>query len=346
MKKLFILSNLFLLTILVSAQSSISLTQGQSVLVYSLPKTEFCFEIVVEKVTVKLGMFYRYSERYLATNKVITEEKTTYKFKSISVKTRANADPNRTYTVVPSNNSATSHLSVTKNGILCGINVVCEPDSETTFPIYIPAGNEGATSILLPLGEEYMMAGSEAKLAEGAAKQIYRIRESRLGILTADVEKLPADGVSFKSTMDGLNKMESELTELFVGKTTQEIQTQRVYLTPTTALNNEVLFRLSAFNGVVPTSDLSGTPYYISIVPTAIPVVAANPKAKKEIPALHYIQPASSLITIGDGVNTFYNDKFDIPQLGTVIPLTEEFLKQPKVKVKIDSQTGRLLSVE
>lgn len=346
MKRLFILSNLFLLVLLVSAQSSISLTEGQSVLVYSLPKTEFCFEVIVEKVTEKPGMFYRYSERYLATNKVITEEKTSYKFKSISVKTRAVADANRTYAVVPMKNSATSHLSVNRKGILCGINVVCEPDFATSFPTNKPAGIEVVSSNLLPLGEEYMMAGSEAKLAEGAAKQIYRIRESRLGILTADVEKLPADGASFKSMMDGLNKMESELTELFIGKTTKEIQTQRVFLTPTTALNNEVLFRLSAFNGVVPTSDLSGTPYYISIVPTTIPIIPADPKAKKENPALHYIQPASSLITIGDGVNTFYNNKFDIPQLGTVIPLSEEFLKLPKIKVKIDSQTGRLLSVE
>lgn len=291
-------------------------------------------------------MFYRYSERYLATSKVITEEKTTYKFMGVSVKTRAVADPNRTYAVVPLKNSEISHLSVNKNGILCGINVVCEPDFTTPFATNKPADIDVTTSNLLPLGEEYMMAGSEAKLAEGAAKQIYRIRESRLGILTADVEKLPADGASFKSTMDGLNKMESELTELFVGKTTKEILNQQVYLTPTTALNNEVLFRLSAFAGVVPTSDLSGTPYYISIVPTSIPVAPADPKAKKEIAALHYIQPASSMVTIGDGVNTFYNNKFDIPQLGTVIPLSEEFLKQPKVKVKIDSQTGRLLSVE
>jgi hypothetical protein len=345
MKRLFFLSNFFLLAILVSAQSSVSLTEGQSVLVYSLPKTELCFDITVEKVTEKPGVFYRYSERYLATSKVIAEEKISYKLKSISVKTRPVADLSRTYTVVPAKNSAISRLVVNKKGILCGINIPVEQELKSSSPVRnfksidVPAAN------LLPLGEEYMMAGSEGKLAEGAAKQIYRIRESRMGILTADVEKLPADGASFKTMMDGLNKMETELTGLFIGTTTRDIITEQVFLTPTVALNNEVLFRLSAFSGVVASDDLSGAPYYISIVPSALPVVAASSKSNKTA-LLNFIQPATTSIAISDGVKTLYNNKFEIPQFGAVIPFSDELLKQTKVKVKIDPQTGRLLSVE
>ncbi|NDP22855.1 MAG: DUF4831 family protein [Paludibacter sp.] len=346
MKNLFVFFSLLVMSTLISAKTPISGAESQSGLVYSLPKTEFCFEVEIEKVTEQPGQFYRYSERYLATSKVITEAKTTYKFRSISVKTRAIADPNRTYTIVPEKNSTLSHLSVNTNGILCGVNVPCENEIKAVLETIVPKTEEQKTSNLLPLGEEFMMAGSEAKLAEGAAKQIYRIRESRLGILTADVEKMPADGASFKSLMDGLNKMESQLTELFIGQTTREIQTQQVYLTPTAAINNEVLFRLSAFNGIVSSSDLSGTPYYISIIPAVIPVAADDTKSKKENPALFYIQPATSLLTVGDGVNTFYNNKFDIPQLGRVNFLSDDFVKQPKLKVKIDSQTGRLLNVE
>ena len=42
--------------------------------------------------------------------------------------------------------------------------------------------------------EELLMAGSTAKQAEVAAKQIYRIRESRMNILTGDADNLPPDG--------------------------------------------------------------------------------------------------------------------------------------------------------
>ena len=46
--------------------------------------------------------------------------------------------------------------------------------------------------------EELLMAGSTAKQAEVAAKQIYRVRESRLNILTGEADNLPPDGEAMK----------------------------------------------------------------------------------------------------------------------------------------------------
>lgn len=346
MKKLFLSSILLVITLLACAQSSLSLTEGEPAFIYSLPKTEFCIQLETEKVTQKPGMFYKYSERYLATTNVITEEKIGYRLKSILVKTRAIADPNRTYTFGQTKNTQNAHITVNSKGILCGLNIqfVKEPE-------YVPTENKLTdntlkTNNLLPLGEEYMMAGSEAKLAEGAAKQIYRIRESRLGLLTADVERLPADGSSFTSMLDGLNKSEKELTELFVGKTSTEIQAKTIYLTPTVAVANQVLFRFSALRGLVASDDLSGAPYYITINPEKITTIPADSKARKEIAAFYTIQPASTLITIGDGINTVFSDQYFIPQFGVTVPVSDELLKQPKLKIQIDLQTGRLLSIE
>lgn len=346
MKKLLILSNFIILGLLATAQNPFSLTEGQSVLVYSLPKTELCIEIVTEKVTEKPGIFYRYSERYLAINKVITEEKTSYKLKSISIKPRTVADPKRTYSFVPAKKTNQSHLLVDEKGILCGLNISLPKEEKKEINIRRTNPEAASSSDLLPLGEEYMMAGSEAKLAEGAAKQIYRIRESRLGILTADVEHLPQDGSSFKTVLDGLNKMENQLTELFVGKVTSEINTTTICFTPESSVSKEVLFRLSAFNGVVSKDDLSGKPFYISVSPATIPTAGADPKGKKEIAALYYALPASTIINISDGVSTLYNEVLDVPQLGKVIPLSDDFVEQPNIKLRFDTKTGRLLSVE
>ncbi|MDD3321640.1 MAG: DUF4831 family protein [Paludibacter sp.] len=346
MKKLYILSNLLILCLLANAQTSFSISEGQSVLVYSLPKTELCIEITTEKVTEKPGIFYRYSERYLATKKVVTDEKTIYNIKSINLKTQSVADPARTFSFVPTKKSNVSHLSVNKKGILYGINTpfVKEEKKEVETPKLTTM--DVVPTDLLPLGEEYMMAGSEAKMAEGAAKQIYRIRESRMGILTADVEHLPADGSSFKTVMDGLNKLEKNLTELFIGKKTTEIISKKIYFTPSSATKDEVLFRLSAFNGIVSKDDLSGRPFYINVIPTAIPTAVSDSRAKKATPALYYIQPASTQISISDGLNNIYNEKLDIPQFGKVIPLSVDFVEQPNIKIKFDTKTGRLLSVE
>ncbi len=344
MKKLFLLSTLLVISLLAKAQAPFSLSEGESALVYSLPKTVFCIEVQTEKTTQKPGKFYRYSERYLATNKVITEEKTTYKLKSIVVKTRAVADPNRTYSVVPNGSLQTSRLSVNAQGILCGINVTAESEG---LPAKVCDASQTETSsqdALLPLGEEYMMAGSEAKLAEGAAKQIYRIRESRMGLLTADIDKLPADGESLKSMLEGMSKLEKKLTELFIGQTITNIETQTLYLTPTASVNNEVLFRLSALKGLVTSDDLSGIPYYISITPAE--KATAGSKSKSESGALYTVLPVSTQLSIGDGVSTIYSNQFFVPQFGKTISLPESLFKQPHLKVRVDQQTGRLLSIE
>jgi hypothetical protein len=236
-------------------------------------------------------------------------------------------------------------LSVNRQGILCGVNVPVLPDKTININRTIQKNNSTSGN-LLPLGEEYMMAGSEAKLAEGAAKQIYRIRESRLSLLTADVEKLPADGASMKSMLDGLDAMEHQLTELFVGSTNTEVQQQTIYLIPVSALNNEVVFRLSALRGLVAADDLSGIPYYITLKPQSVVVTPADPKAKTEKAGLYYVLPAATDISIGDGINTNFSAEFYMPQFGKTVPLPESLFKQKQIKVRVDQQTGRLLGIE
>ncbi len=345
MKKLILLSTLLLTFQVVSAEVPFSLTEGECAFVYSLPKTELCIELKIEKVTHKPGMFYRYSERYLATNKVITQEKNIYRLKSIEVKTRAIPDVNRIFKFI-STNYKQNHLAVNYQGLLCGVNVPITTDLVLQKKAFLPYTEKLLSSTLLPLGEEYMMAGSEAKLAEGAAKQIYRIRESRLSLLTADVERLPADGASFSSMLEGLNIKECELTELFVGKITTETQTQTLYLIPDSVLKNKVIFRFSALRGIVSKDDLSGVPYYISIIPTIIKIYEPELKEKKEKAGLYSVLPASTQVTLGDGKEIYFETQLFLPQFGKIIPISENLFKQPDLKIRIDSQTGRLLSIE
>lgn len=346
MKKPFLLTTVLLLGLLGSTQNSVLLAQSSSALVYSLPKTELCIEITSEKITEEPGRFFRYSERYLATNKVITEKKTTYVLKSIQLKTRSIADPNRTFSVIPSKNSALKKLSVNAKGILCGINVMVPSNVQKSQPKAFTPNETVKSTTLLPLGEEYMMAGSEAKLAEGVAKQIYRIRESRLGLLTSDTEKIPADGSSLKLMLTGLDNIEKQFTELFTGKTTSELTTKIVSFLPDSAITDQVLFRFSALRGLVTSTDLSGTPYYISVAPSPIVVQPSNSNLKSETGVLQYVQPVRTEISIGDGVNTTIEGEFFISQLGKTLGLPEALFKRSNIKVHIDPETGRLLTIE
>ena len=64
------------------------------------------------------------------------------------------------------------------------------------------------------MSEELLMAGSTAKQAEVAAKQIYRIRESRMNILTGDADNLPPDGEAMKLVIQQLEEQEKSANQL------------------------------------------------------------------------------------------------------------------------------------
>ena len=107
-----------------------------------------------------------------------------------------------------------------------------------------------------------------------------------------------------------------------------------------------MLFRLSAKRGVVAKEDLSGEPYFISIIPEKIKRDAEETKTKSEKIGLYTILPAATQITIDDGVHTLFQGETAMPQFGELVPLPESLVHTPKIKISIDPQTGRLLKIE
>ena len=345
MKRFIISAALFTFVLSLNAQGN-STAEAQSAIVYALPKTELSVDVEIEKTTLKPGVYYQYSERYLATNQVILENKVSYRIKDITVKWHSIPDVRRTYSLMPDKKSNLRLITVNAQGLLCGINVPVTEKQQKINPTKSFVAETPTENKLLPLGEEYLMAGSTAKLAEGVAKQIYRIRESKMSLLTGDLEHLPADGASLNTMLRELNKMEKELTELFVGKTTVEVLKHSINVVPDSATNSKVIFRFSALKGLVPADDLSGNPYYISLIPDKSIVPVSEQRITKSQSALYTVLPANTAVTIGDGVKTLYNTKILIPQLGPVVPFALDLFSEPTSKVYVEAQTGRLLRIE
>ncbi|MBN2765545.1 MAG: DUF4831 family protein [Paludibacteraceae bacterium] len=345
MRNLVLILSIFLMLSRINAQEATTVVAGQSQLIYSLPMTELVFELEIEKTTQTPGPYYQYAERYLATSQVLIDEKTTYKLKSTNLKTNALPDPRKLFAVAAGKSQALQHISVNEKGLLTGIN--CRPESARENEIRKVRKTKQIQSVsrVLPLTEEYLMAGSTARLAEGAAKQIYRIRESRISLLTGDLEHMPTDGASIKTMLKELDRMENELTELFTGHTHTEIVRHAIRYTPLQAADKMLIFRLSALKGLVDINDLSGVPYFLSILPETINVQPANPKAKSQKVAVYTILPAPTVINLTDGVNTLISRNIAMPQFGLTIGLTENMFKHPDTKLSIDPETGRLLFI-
>ncbi len=344
MRKNILIIILAIILLPLTAQKNLVLTEGSPVFVYALPKTVLCFDVEVEKVTQTPGQFFQYSQRYLATTDVITEEKISYRIKSINLYTKAIADPARTFKIEMK--TAVNYPVLNQQGIICGVNISL-PEVKKHETKNIRNENEKSVhNTLLPLGEEFMMAGSTAKLAEGAAKQIYRIRESRMMLLGGDMESQPSDGKALNAMLEGLERAEGELTSLFVGKTKSETKTHTIAYIPDSAVINKVLFRLSTHRGLVDAADLGGAPFYINIAPETLKTQAPDSKSKPEKIGFYTVLPAVTKLNITDGAKIYLEKELQIPQLGILVPVSDKILNQRNVKISIDNNNGRLLSIK
>ncbi len=344
MKRLF-----FILAIIIPCLTQAqTITEGESVLFYSLPKTEFVINVTVELVTEKPGIFYQYSERFLATSDVITADKKFYRLKDISIEPRTVRDPERTYQITPNKKSLATYITVNDEGMLCGINVApTKIIKESKKTLTENQASKRINQKLLPLSEEYMLAGSTVKMAEGAAKQIYRIRDNRIDLLSGDVDNMPTDGASLKAVMAEMEAQEKQLTELFTGTTTVETVTQTVIYTPTSAVSDKVAFRFSSLQGVVAADDLSGEPYYLNISYKPIKTEAPEKpkKLKKDEVEVFTILPVSANVKFDDGDKILFEDTLTLPQLGVLVPIPFDTMDRNS-KAYVSPETGRLLSIE
>ena len=152
---------------------------------YSLPKTSLVVEAEVTKVTCKVGPYYKYAEKYLGVKDVITADKVYYELGKVSLINKGVPDPDNTYIVEFKAGTVAPYAYLTEDGLLCSINAEYEApqvsEEEASERKKQAPAHVADVSVF---SEELLIAGSTARQAEVAAKQIYRIRESRLNILT------------------------------------------------------------------------------------------------------------------------------------------------------------------
>ena len=141
---------------------------------------------------------------------------------------------------------------------------------------------------------------SISKMAEGVAKQIYHIRESRINWLTGEVDHMPADGKSLEMILKQLDRQEKQLTSLFLGKETRKTLHKTICIDPK-EMTDEVVFRFSEIQGIVDADDLSGEPFYMTAVVTKSTYNTEKTKKKTAESPIFYNLPGSIYLTLTDG---------------------------------------------
>ena len=244
---------LFLFAVTMKAQTNVekvvpTKASGNGV-TYSLPKTSFIINAAVTKVTVKAGPYYRHAEQYLGVKNVATEDVVYYELGKVTLTNKGVPDKENIYKIEFKQKTVAPFAYLTRDGLLCAINENYTPEIEDEERLV--EQKKSATSPTSVYTEDLLMAGSVARQAEVAAKQIYHLRDSRTNIITGEADNLPPDGEALKIVISKLEEQEKALTNLFVGTEVRETEYFDISIIPEDELNREILFRFSTKLGIL-----------------------------------------------------------------------------------------------
>ena len=266
---------------------------------YSLPKTALSVKVKAVNVITVRGPYANYSQKYIGTDDIITENTSKWVLESAEISTYPVKDSVRTY-VVESNNPAVYSLNFTPDGFLQSINSKSEYNLndnnqergsnvrnngvdddvnrnfeglninryETVFDTVMHVVNADSIFTTVPTSKKLVIRKSLDEQAQELANQIFILRDDRNALLTgnSDGNSLPS-GDALKYMIEKLDEKERSLMSMFVGKT---IRKERVYNFEFIPQNREasqsILLKFSPQYGVQPQKSLRGTPVLIEIV--------------------------------------------------------------------------------
>lgn len=294
----------------------------QNSICYYLPQTEIIIEATVQKTVQKPGPFANYAKRLLALNNVIIYKSEIYDLKNISVNYNIVPDTLKSFAVEINAKTTAYNLYLDAKKIIKGVNAASTSLSDRTDltlqETQIPKCDTTLIFDYSVLSEEALMATSELKMAEIAAKQIFKIRESRMEILSGDSEtEISSDALQL--IISELDKAEKALVTLFEGKTKVCTETKTFHFLPKSAVENEVIFRFSPLLGIVENDDLAGRAITVSVLPQSNyseNLTATNRKIKKC--GIFYNVSISAQVSVFDAGKIMAKNNFQMPQLGTL----------------------------
>ncbi|MBQ8722568.1 MAG: DUF4831 family protein [Paludibacteraceae bacterium] len=311
---------------------------------YSLPKTELNIVITARHTIEKPGPFYQYAERYLATKEIITINNETWQIDNIEIKTNAIADPNRTFQVAIDNRGIANNITYTHDNIIVGVNLLSNKSDRSDKSDKSDKFNKTLSFDYSVLNEDALVSTSIPKMAEMVARQIYRIRESRTALLTADLEQLP-DGEALKTMLAQLDHEEAELLAFFIGKSTTYTVTKEYRITPDDDLKNYVIARISSTEGLTDASNVIGEPIYLNIKGTYYNAPLTDPKQEKAPKGFYYNVPGKAKILI-ESPELTTQTTLPIAQFGYTTHLNANITNNKTAKIHFNPELGTILKIE
>ncbi|MCL3781654.1 DUF4831 family protein [Prolixibacteraceae bacterium JC049] len=326
---------------------------------YALPRTGIQADIQVKCQKFIPGPYHQFAERFLGISNVPGAAKTEWSIIGVQFDTFSEPDPARVYKAM---GQFGAMLSLTENGIISGLNTEVMEDETivTTSELFPNAEGFNAHFPDMTLNDYFKEVNDsvngtliEDKPIEERAYEIAhlitKLRKRRFHIMSAKYETLPPDGKSYEVLVEELARVEKNYVELFTGKT---ITTERSYsfsFVPTSTGKGQVVFRFSPEKGILPSTDLSGSPVLMDVQSVKALALAQQKQAQSANPAagtsgLFYCMPGVANIRLISGVQVIAQARVSLAQIGTVAPLPENMV-QGTYSIQFHPKTGAIKSI-
>ena len=196
--------------------------------------------------------------------------------------------------------------------------------------------------------EEILIAGSTAKMAELVAKEIYNIRESKNSLTRGQADYMPKDGAALKLMLDNLDEQEQAMMQMFAGTTDRTEKSFTIRIKPEAGMKEKVAFRFSKKLGMLDADNLSGEPYYISIInQETLPPVDPKGKEKKKMDGVIYNIPGKAQVTVFTPNKRYFDGELPVTQFGTTECLVDNlFNKKVNTRVIFNPNTGGIVKID
>lgn len=352
--------------LMASAQEAVKVVGGDAQhtgITYSLPKTQVKIVATAQCTQIKAGVYAQFAEKLLGITNAPLADETRWEICGVTLEPIAVPDESKTFHLNCYDKTISPKFYLTSEGGLWSVNkepIMVAPVSESAEKPEVSEKTadeaEPTTSLVLTpadvLSEELLKAGSKAKQAEIAARQIFRIRESRMDLLTGDVDNLPADGASYQLVLNNLKAQEDAYLQLFMGTTVTTTTTREFMFFPIQKVN-AVLFRFSRHFGFVDADDLSGQPFnvQVEVLEDKTQVPEQRDAKGRVIPTpagVAYTVPGKVRVNLVFAQKVLGKQELQVGQLGHVeyLPAAQFINKKAPKSAQFNTQTGALISFE
>ena len=305
---------------------------------YALPMTSLSFDVEAIQEKFYAGPYAKFAQKYLGIDARQEDEKT-FQLSSVSITPCIEADQESRYVVTLSskNTSAAAFLQMTSQGLIAAKDGSFGESAVWRFPVRTSGdfSDKGVNSNLtaeaatlyqgvkqesaynkVAVQQNMVVEKSLEKKAQEAAEMIFKLRKTRVQIVTGDTDA-NYSGEAMAAALGEIARMEKEYMTLFTGYS--EFQTQKKHF-DVVPLNNErmkvqVVFRLSDEEGLLPADNLSGKPYFVDITPEEI-AGGEGAKGSRSTAALVYRIPAICTVKLSDGTDILLQSRLPIYQFG------------------------------